>query len=426
MRRVTLVNTWHDDNKGDSAIVIGTLGVLRDVLGETAHFGLVAQNISSEQELPYAYRHVQTAAGAVEIAPCLLPTMKVGRTRWGLYFAAAVYLCRFLAASLTLKYQRTPSARIIAESGLVISKGGHKLHAVKANPLHLANLCSHLAPLVLARRYGVPFVLWGHSLGPFNNLLSRWLTHAVLKDAYQIGVRESLSYKQALQLKLPPDKVIQIPDPAFMLMPTLTKRVEQLMEQHALVPGEFLVLTVRQRGHPQHEVYQHYLKGMAALVQGLLRAGFAQRAAIVVHAQGPIPIENDAMPSKQLLELLPGLPVCLIQEDFTPMELCALYGQSKLMIGTRFHSVILAMAGGAPACAVSYFGPKSFGIMRDMGLEQWVTSMEQLVPDQLQQQILAADLHSLRQHIQQQVQHARESFQTATRQLLNNFVSRGV
>ncbi|MCS7064765.1 MAG: hypothetical protein NZL85_00675, partial [Fimbriimonadales bacterium] len=42
MRRVTLVNAWHDDNKGDSAIVIGTLRVLREVLGEQARFALVA------------------------------------------------------------------------------------------------------------------------------------------------------------------------------------------------------------------------------------------------------------------------------------------------------------------------------------------------------------------------------------------------
>lgn len=40
MCQVTLVNTWHDDNKGDSAIVIGTLGVLREVLFEQARFGV--------------------------------------------------------------------------------------------------------------------------------------------------------------------------------------------------------------------------------------------------------------------------------------------------------------------------------------------------------------------------------------------------
>lgn len=398
--------------------MIGTLGVLREALGERARCGVVAQSISDEAELPYAYRHVLASIGSMDLAPCLLPTMKVGRTRWGLYLAAGVYLCRFLAAALTLRYRKTPGARLIAESSLVISKGGHKLHAKKANPIHLANLYSHLAPLVLARHYGVPFALWGHSLGPFNDPFSRWLTCTVLKDACRIGVRESLSFELALQMGLSPEKVVQIPDPAFMITPVQTKRVEQLIERHALTPGEFLTVTVRQYGHPQSAVYQHYLNGVAMLVQGLLQAGFVKQAAVVVHTRGPIPTENDAIPSGLLLERLTGLPVCLIQEDLAPAELCALYGQSKFMIGTRFHSVILAMAGGTPACAISYFGPKSQGIMRDMGLSEWVTSMEQLEPARLQQRILAADLNGLRQQIQQQVVQMRQAFRSATHALL--------
>lgn len=420
MNRVTLVNTWHDDNKGDSAIVIGTLQVLRTLLGKQAHFALVAEGVTDERELPHAYRHVLAVIGSLAMAPRLMPSLKWAHTRAGLYLSAAIYLCRFWAAALTLTRSRAAGARLIAESSLVISKGGHLLHAKKANPIHLANLYSHLAPLMLARHYGVPFVLWGHSLGPFNDPLSRRLACAVLKDAYRIGVRESLSYELALQLKLPSEKLVLLPDPAFMITPTLTKRVEQRMEQDALSPGEFLAVTVRQYGRPQSESFQRYLNGVAAVVQGLLQAGFVRQVAVVVHTQGPIPGENDAIAAEQLLRRLQGLPVCLIHEDFTPAELCALYGQSKLLLGTRFHSVILAMAGGAPACAISYFGPKSQGIMRDLGLSEWVTSMEELEPARLQEQILTADLTALRQQIHQQVEQARHTFYTATSELLTN------
>ncbi len=419
MFRVTLVNAWHDDNKGDSAIVIGTLSVLHEVLGDQARFALVAEGVTDERELANAYRHVLRAVGPLEMAPRLLPAMRPARGRAGLYLSAAAYLCRFVSASLTLTRRCIPGARLIAESSLVISKGGHKLHARKANPIHLANLYSHLAPLILARHHGVPFVLWGHSLGPFNSRVARWLTRRVLKNAWCVGVRESLSYELALQLGLPPEIVVQIPDPAFMIIPKLTQRVEQLMAHHMLTPGEFLALTVRQWGPPNSKRYQRYLDNVSMVVRNLLQADFAKRVAIVVHTQGPIPSENDAVASEQLLARLADLPVCLLHDDLTPAELCAFYGQSKLLLGTRFHSVILAQAGGAPACAISYFGPKSLGIMRDLGLSDWVVPLEQINPPQLEAQILAADLSQLRHHLQHAVAQMRQAFRTATYQLIS-------
>ncbi len=419
MSRVTLVNAWHDDNKGDSAIVIATMNVLQEIQGEKARFGLVAQSLTESDDIAHAYRHVRSACGCVEVAPCLLPTMKAaGGTRWQLALSALSYLCRLLSASLRLKRSRSSGARLIAESALVISKGGHKLHTAKSNPLHYANLYSHLAPLLLARHYGVPFVLWGHSLGPFHDRFSRWWVRAVLKDATAIGVRESLSGELAIQLRLPADRVYRVPDPAFALTPALTPRVEQLMREHELEQERFLTITVRWIPHLPRESYSYYLDQVARIGSELLRAGFVQRVAVVVHTMGPIPREDDSIASRQLLERLRGLPVCLIQEDLSPMELSALYGQSKFLLGTRFHSVILALVAGAPCYALSYFGPKSLGIMQDMGMGDWVVPAANLKADAVVERILGADLNMMRAHLEQQVALARQTFHARTCQLM--------
>lgn len=418
MDRITLVNAWHDDNKGDSAIVIGTLSVLRHLLGERTRFALVSQSISDKDELSHAYRHVRAELGFLDLAPSLLTPMHGAHTRAKLYLSALVYLCRFTAEALLLTRRLTPGAKLIAESNIVVSKGGHKLHVQKLSPIHFANLYSHLAPLILARHYGVPFVVWGHSLGPFNTPLSRRLTRSVLQDAICVGVRESLSKEIARQLGLPGEKVMQIPDPAFMITPVFSKRVEQLMKQHALNPDKFLVVTVRQWTRIGYEKYHDFLDRVASLIKGLLQKGFAQRVAVVVHTQGPLPVENDYTASELLMARLHGMPANLIHQDLSPNELCALYGQSKLMIGTRFHSVILAMAGGTPACAISYFGPKSLGIMQDMGLHQWVVPIERIEPDLLIEQITNTDLDFLRGHINCQVALARKAFLRETELML--------
>jgi colanic acid/amylovoran biosynthesis protein len=424
MKRITLVNVWHDDNKGDSAIVIATIGVLRAQLGDSVRFGLLPMTIADEREFAYAYRHVRAAVGEVEIAPCLLPTMRAASSRAGLFLSDAIYLCRLLAASLTLRHRMTPGARLIAESELVICTGGHKFHARQANPLHLANLYSHLAPLLVADWHGVPFFLWGHSLGPFHNTLAQRLTRAVLNRAQVIGVRESLSYEQAQRLGLPTQKVQRIPDPAFALEPTLTERVQRVMAQHGLEPERFLAVTVRQWKYAQGALYARYLDNVASLVRALLQAGFASQAAIVVHAMGPTPHENDTIASQPLWARLQDMPVHLITEDFSPAELSAFYGQSRFLIGTRFHSVILAMVAGTPAYAISYFGPKSAGIMQDMGLSEWIVPLEQWEPTQVQERILNADIKQLRQHIASQVKHAQQTTHTAVSQLLTSLCRR--
>lgn len=416
---VTFVNGWHDDNKGDCAITLGTLMALRNLLGSDVRFAMVSQNIDDSQKLTHAYRHFLSIAGNTEIASSLLPVMRPPRTRRELYIFALIYLCRLLSASIVLKSSKTPGVRLIAESSLVVSKGGHMLHARKSNPLHLANLYSHLAPLIVARHYDVPFVLWGQSLGPFNNRLSQWLTRFVLKDAYRIGLRESLSYKVAQELRLD-DKLVLVPDPAFLMVPTLTKRIEKLMEDYLLVPEEFLVLTVRQWGHPQSSLYKEYLDNTAILIRSLLNEGFAKQALIVVHTMGPTATENDAIASYEILSRLKGFSVSVVQEDFTPSELCALYGQAKLVIGTRFHSVILALAGGAPAYAISYFGPKSLGIMHDMGLADWVTAIGEVSPEEIQERILGTDLNKMREYIKMKVESTREVFYEMTHQLLKD------
>ena len=45
-----------------------------------------------------------------------------------------------------------------------------------------------------------------------------------------------------------------------------------------------------------------------------------------------------------------------------------------MTLGTRLHSVILALVGGAPVVAVSYL-PKTHGVMSTLGLDGFVLDM---------------------------------------------------
>lgn len=59
-----------------------------------------------------------------------------------------------------------------------------------------------------------------------------------------------------------------------------------------------------------------------------------------------------------------------------------LYGCLDFLVGTRFHSVIFSLTSYVPALAVEY-EYKTSGIMKDLGLSEWVISIEQVTADNL-------------------------------------------
>jgi len=60
----------------------------------------------------------------------------------------------------------------------------------------------------------------------------------------------------------------------------------------------------------------------------------------------------------------------------------AMYDELDLLLGTRFHSVIFSLTSYVPVVAIEY-EHKTSGIMRDIGLEKWVISIEEVTATEL-------------------------------------------
>lgn len=416
MARLTIVNGWHDDNKGDSAIVIATMRLLQKRQGNL-RLGLVSELDLGPRDFSHAYRHVLSSIGPVMIAPRILPSYSAS-SRLLRYPSALSFLARFLIEAAKVSPSSNNGRELISESDLVISKGGHMLYARKSNPIHWANLYSHLYPLVLSNKYNVPFAIWGHSLGPFVDRFSVRLTARVLSKAEIVAVREKISYDIALQMGIPKETLRLIPDPAFAILPNHSGRLTQVMQNHDLVAGDFISVTVRPWRFISYQVFERYIGAVADICKRLIRRNFVRRVAVVVHTMGPTVDENDLLASKMLLDSLRDFPVSLVCDDLSPEELCALYGQSRFVIGTRFHSVIMALAAGTPVYAISYFGPKALGMMQDLGMGGWVTTLDGLKVDEVVDKILGTDLDGKGKEILKTVNKYRDTLDAETKLMM--------
>lgn len=422
MLKVTFVNGWHDDNKGDSAIVLGTASLLMRYAGSVEWSVVSELPLRGSQDYSYAYRHLKSQLPNLKIAARMVPTYvpKRGMRR---YASAASYFAR-LGGYVMRPIRSTVATSMISECDVVISKGGHMFYAARRwHVMEWANLFSHLYPLLVARKLGKPVVLWGHSLGPFADPGARRMASWILSGAKVVGVRESLSYNVALGLGIDSKKVRLIPDLAFAVQPRATDRVAAAVRAKGLTAGAFLAVTVRQWKRVSWEAYNRYLKAIADVARLLYKEGFCNEVAVVVHTQGPTQEENDLGPSRRLLELLSDVPAVLVDEDFAPDELAAFYGKAKFLLGTRFHSVILSLVGGTPAYAISYFGPKAHGIMRDLGMGDLVVNLDGIDSKVVTRRLLELDVAGLRRSIRMKVKGLKDQLVEATRWLVDEVMS---
>jgi polysaccharide pyruvyl transferase WcaK-like protein len=80
--------------------------------------------------------------------------------------------------------------------------------------------------------------------------------------------------------------------------------------------------------------------------------------------------------------------VLYLDADLSPEELAVLYGSAKFTLATRFHAVVLAICGGGPAIAIPYFGVKTQGSLRDLGLSDLLLEVSDLTLRTLKEKCL--------------------------------------
>lgn len=413
---VVLASVWHDDNKGDSAIAEAVLMLLLDVR-PGADVTLAAMLDTEHPGYATAFRHLLHAHTEATVIPSPLPKIERSRALGDTVGAMVRTVTRLMALALP---GRAPLAEAIRRSTLVVANGGHTLYAQRG-PGAWFRLLRILYPYWLARRLGRPYALFGQSLGPFDGRLGRAWVGGVLRGAERVLVREELSRDVALELGVPPERVAVVPDPAFALTPSVTDRVRAVQSRVGLEPGHYWVVTVRQAysASGRAEATARFIDEMARFVALALQRRLVPRIVIVAHTLGPVASEDDRLPARALHARVRASGAVLVEDDLSPRELAALYGDAAWVVGTRFHSVILALVGGTPTLAVSYFGPKTHGIMQMLDLDDLCLDLATFDAERAIERIEAADPRAIAMHTRSTIEAFRVRLRDAAADVWN-------
>jgi len=272
----------------------------------------------------------------------------------------------------TYVYLRSCRALIVRGGGFIYAHGG----------VYWAYfLWFSLFIITLAHRCGIPVIVLPNSFGPFDTRWSRWWAGRVLRRCRILTAREYIS-RNVLELYLRAHPLL-FPDMAFGLEPSAASWARKELEGRGVPLGRKLCVGVTMRPWRFLNVkncrarYESYLRSFASFLEYAVAGGFAP--VLFAHSVGPHAHEDDRIALNAVLDLSSVADeVIMIDDDYDCRQAQALYGCMDYMVCTRFHSAIFSINQKVPCLAVSYQGYKVKGIMEEIGLGNFILSIDSI------------------------------------------------
>lgn len=270
------------------------------------------------------------------------------------------------------------------ESDAVFVKGGGFIHSYGSSS-DFYRLYYVLFLLLIAIRFKKKIYILPNSIGPLKNIFAKRLVLFILKRCSLITVRESISRNFVAQdLSLPVKSFL---DFGYYLEEEKNFDSELYLKNKIPMDKPIVGLTLRpdrtllQGGNS--DKYKNYINSFVDLVCFLNKKDY--HVCFFAHTLGPSANENDELAIKAVIKALPQYAdfSFVLDSNLSCKETMMLYSHCKFFVGTRFHSVIFSQNMGVPTIAISYGGNKGEGIMRDLGLSDYVIKMSEVSGDSL-------------------------------------------
>jgi polysaccharide pyruvyl transferase WcaK-like protein len=353
--RVALTNMCTDGNRGDLAILAGTIEAVRRAVPD-AEFRIFPVEVEGSPK----GQSLQQDSAALSDLPLQfspIPSMRDGersRLGWMARTARAIGSERLRSESLNARPDRE-FRTAIEESDLVIAKGGSWLFSY---PTVAQYIFAHrmLHPLRVAQSVGTPTMVLGTSLGPWQPAVKRSMI-TTLQRCAQVVVRERLSYRFAQEMELGAKAVLGV-DMAFALHSQM---------RPPAVPREGVAITPRLLPYEDSEARDRYVKAVVETARMIIDS-YGEKCYVTTQVSEDLPLCRhlvEAIDRSASVELVDAAT------EISLPDLVGWYASRRLILGTRLHSIISAGFSYTPSVILECDPPKMVGISEQMGLDQW-------------------------------------------------------
>lgn len=370
--RIVILNAYSWLNKGDAAIVLGTVHAVRSLAPEA---DITVVSLTPEIDRPhYAAENLRVAAGPFGLF--YAAGIPAGTRVWRFVGGYLTLLVALLASRLTrrslprwLPAGPREVANAIAEADVAISCGGGFWQDSWG-----AGVLIHVAQVLAALTAGVPVVCLGQSVGPFRSARLRSLVGAVLRRTDAVVIRESESLATIQAMRIAPERLHLGADMAFALDRDRPARRPMAPRSGRLRIG----VTARNWAFPHsldpQAAQRRYEDALVEALEWLLAVRDAE-IIFLPQVIGPGNDDDRIVERRLAARLKRPDRARVIEDDLAPSKLIEMLGEMDMLLATRFHSAIFAMLARVPVVAIAY-EHKTTGIMRRMDLGRWIVPIE--------------------------------------------------
>lgn len=229
-----------------------------------------------------------------------------------------------------------------------------------------------VVPIILQK----PIFLYSQSVGPFGNNFQKRITKWALSKVNKIYIREDISLKTLKELGVPEKLSIRSSDAAFTFHTNKKINMYNLLLTRG-VDFQKMVVGITLKKFLDGAAHKTYVKNMGKFISGLQQT---QNFCIILIPQ-VTSVEHNDDDRKVMQEVYEYLSVkrdiFFFSDEFEGEELKGIYENLFILIGTRMHSCIFSLTGSVPVIAIQY-EYKTKGVMRDLGLEEWVIPIDKV------------------------------------------------
>lgn len=385
MKKVVICNGWSDLNTGDSSIIISMIKRIKNTDNSC--------NISIISELHKENKFYNNSIDFIKESYPGMNINLVGSIFYKKYTSKKYFKVKEIASFLKCfiieklpkklykiinknnKYYKT-----IAEGDVILSKGGHFL-LDRGGIKGYIHLYKCVYPMLIAKKFGKKYSIISQSIGPFNfdnkffSKMSLKLIKKILNNANSISLREEQSLIELDKLNLTNKDINLTSDYAFKLETSKIdlKKFSELDKIMKL--KDFVVITIRQHNFKKSSK-EEYMKTINKIAKRIYDK-HKLNVVFMPHVQGPNSFENDCIAVKEFKENYDKQgKYYYIKEFYSPQVIKEFYSNAKILIGTRFHSVIFGLSSDVPCFAISYSGYKAY-IMKQVGMLDYMLNIEE-------------------------------------------------
>lgn len=370
--KITIISAYTWYNKGDAAILMGTLTEINEFFGQQDELKINILTFTPDidstkyKKLFENIEHVESNI----FNPYPLKKTKVSKGLAILKMGLQYFNMKTQTTIFGEKLLKNKSYQICSESDLIIICGGGFLGGNKYNSL------IHLAQMDIIQKLNKPTVLWGTSIEPPRKKILKSITEAVLKKVDIILPREEITHNY-LKSWYPQDRIVPTPDMAFKLGVITSESIENLVNSiRKSTPNKKIIgITMREWFFPKSENPKEAKKKYEnALVELINKT--SKKYLFVFVPQVIMYGDDDRIFANIIKSKLDDENNLLVlEEDYSSYELKNMIELFDQFLGTRMHSNIFCSTVGKAPVAIAY-EKKTNGIMDKLNLTDYVVDIE--------------------------------------------------